>query len=162
MEIARTISGCRGHMVMRDERSSQRANGLFRLGGWCRIGQDGDVGAWSTLSFELCRGLCRGRGGLSRQPTGGLDGFQHAGGVVFAFLDIRLIKRVNPHQVACHGRGNFPPEEFSCEIVTVLERERQDWMALSREPGDLPVELFILISLQPQIDKEPVRAISGR
>jgi hypothetical protein len=35
-------------------------------------------------------------------------------------------------------------------------------MALSREPGDLPVELSILISLQPKMDKEPVRAIGGR
>ena len=35
-------------------------------------------------------------------------------------------------------------------------------MALSREPGNLSVELSILISFQPQIDKESVRAIGGR
>jgi hypothetical protein len=57
-----------------------------------------------------------------------------------------LIERVNPQEVACHGRGDFPSEKFSCEIVTVLERERQDWMALSRESGDLSFELSILIS----------------
>ena len=162
MEIARTIAGCRGHMVMRDERSSQRANGLFHLGGGRCIGQDGDVGAGATVSLELCRGLCRGRGSLFRQPAGGLDGVEYTGGAIFAFLDVRLIERVNPQEVARHGRGDFPPEKFSCEIVTVLERKRQDRVALSREPGDLPVELSILISLQPQIDKEPVRAIGGR
>ena len=109
MEIARTIGGCRGHMVMGDECFSQRANGLFHLGGWCRIGQDGDIGAESTLSLKLCRGLCRGRGGLFRQVPGGLDGFEYAGGVVFAFLDVRLIEWVNPQEVACYGRGDFPP-----------------------------------------------------
>ena len=64
--------------------------------------------------------------------------------------------------MACQGGGNFPPEKLCREIVTILQRERQDWMALSREPGDLSVELSILISLQPQIDKQPVRAIGGR
>ena len=34
-------------------------------------------------------------------------------------------------------------------------------MALSREAGDVSIELSILISLQPEIDKQPVRAIGG-
>ena len=125
---------------MGNNRFSERANGLFHLGGWCRIGQDGDIGAGSTLSLELCRGLCCSRGGLFRQPAGGLDGFQYAGGVVFAFLNVRLIERMNPQEVACHSRGDFPPEKFCREIVTVLERKRQDRMALSRELGDVSVE----------------------
>jgi hypothetical protein len=106
--------------------------------------------------------LSHGRGGLYRQPTGGLDCFQYAGGVVFAFLDVRLIERVNPQEVTCQSGGDFPPEKFCREIVTVLERERQDWVALSREPGALSIELSIPISFQPQIDKEPVGAIGGR
>ena len=114
MEIARTVAGCRRHMVMGDERSSQRADGLLHPEGGCRIGQDGDVGAGPTLSLELRRGLCRSRGRLFRQPAGGLDGFQYAGGVVFAFLDVRLIERVNPQEVARQGRGDFPPEKFPC------------------------------------------------
>ena len=114
------------------------------------------------MSLELCRGLCRGRGSLFRQPAGGLNGCQYAGGVVFAFLDVRLIERVNPQEVACQGGGDFPPEKLCREIVTVLECERQYWVALSCKPSDLSVELSILISLQPQIDKEPVRAIDGR
>jgi hypothetical protein len=61
---------------------------------------------------------------LFRQPAGGLDGFQYTGGVVFAFLDVRLIERVNPQEVACQGGGDFPPEKLCREIVTVLERER--------------------------------------
>jgi len=69
---------------------------------------------------------------------------------------------VNPQEVACYGRGNFPPEKLPCEIISVLKRQRQDWMALSREAGNLSVELTILISFQPQIDKESVRAIGGR
>src|SRR5207244_5907475 len=161
MEIPRTIAGCRGHMVMGDERSSQRANSLLHLGGGCRICQDCDVGAWSTLSLELCRGLCHGHGGLFRQPAGGLDCFQYAGGVVFTFLDVRLIERVNLQEVACQGCGDFPPEKFCREILTVLEREHQERVALWREPGDLSVGLSILISLQPQIDKELVGAVGG-
>ena len=106
--------------------------------------------------------MCRGRSSLFRQSAGGLDGLQYAGGVVFAFLDVRLIERMNPQKVACQGRGDFPPEKFSGEIVTVFERECQDWMALSRKLCDLSIELSILISLQPQIDKEPVRAIRSR
>ena len=126
MEIARAIAGCRGHMVMGDESSSQRANSLLDLGGGCRIGQDGNVGAWSTVSLELCRSLCHGHGGLCRQPAGGLDCFQYAGCIVFAFLDVRLIERVNFQEVACQGGGDFPPEKFCREIVTVLEREHQE------------------------------------
>ena len=32
VEIARSIARCRGDMMMRDERSSERADGLFHLG----------------------------------------------------------------------------------------------------------------------------------
>lgn len=142
MEIARTIAGCRRHMVMGDERSSQRANGLLHPEGGCRISQDSDVGAGATLLLELYRS----RGRLFRQPAGGLDAVQYAGRVVFTFLNVRLVERVNPQEMARHGRGDFPPEKFPCEIITVLECESQDRVSMSREPGNLPVELSILIS----------------
>ena len=87
MEIARTIAGCRGHMVMGDERSSERANGLLHLGRGCRIGQDGEnVGARSALSLELCRGLCRGRGSLFRQPRRWIERLPVRGRCCLCFL----------------------------------------------------------------------------
>jgi hypothetical protein len=136
-------------MVMSHKRFSQHANTSLHLGRWCRVGQDGDIRAGVALSFELRGGLCGRRGGLFRQSAGGLDRCQYAGRVVFAFLDVRLIERVNPQEVACQGRRDFPPEKFSCEIVSVLEREREDWMTLPREISDLSVEQSIPIPLQP-------------
>ena len=69
---------------------------------------------------------------------------------------------MNSQEVPRQSRGDFPPEKFSAEIVPVLEHERYDWVTLACEPGDLSVELSILISLQPQIHKEPVRAVRSR
>jgi len=89
MEIARSITGRRGHMVTGDEHSPQRTNGLLHLEGRSRIGQDRDIDTGTALSLQLYRSFSRSDGDLLRQLAGRLDCFQHAGGVVFAFLDVR-------------------------------------------------------------------------
>ena len=60
-----------------------------------------------------------GAASATRGVALGLNLPEHTGGVVFTFLNIRLIKWMNAEHVSCDSSGEFPAEEFSAQIVSI-------------------------------------------
>ena len=73
--------------------------------------------------------LCRFSGmaaRLLRQPSCRVECVEDSIRVVFAFLDIGLVERVNAEYMSRYGRCKLPPEEFRTDIIAITEIELEN------------------------------------
>jgi len=92
----------------------------------------------------------------------GLNLLEHTGGVVFTFLNIRLIKWMNAEHVSCDSSGEFPAEEFSAQIVSITQVQSEDWVPGVLECGEASIQRGIPVALEAKTDKQSIGSIGRR
>jgi hypothetical protein len=96
---------------------------------------------------------------LVRQLSRGLDRGQHPVRVVFAFLYVRLIERLDTEDMTGDGRRELPPEKLSPQLIAVPKIELDYRLPARGQFAHTPIEHPIPISLETQIHKDAVRSV---
>ena len=98
---------------------------------------------------------------LFRQPSYRVECVEDSIRVVFAFLDIGLVERVNAEYMSRYGRCKLPPEEFRTDIVAVTEIELENRLIGFEERLNSLVERMVFLSFEFEIDDETVVPIGA-